>query len=126
MSINWSERLHEGAAEPVAVHLIGVAGSGMSGLASLLLGLGHKVSGSDRVASKETARLERRRQQRPIEHRQAFAHSRDAEGGPTERAPTTRRQAHVGDAHSGKEGGVAVEQIDQRSERIEGERGIES
>ncbi len=31
----------------------------MSGLASLLLGLGHRVSGSDRVTSKETERLER-------------------------------------------------------------------
>lgn len=41
------------------VHLIGVAGSGMSGLGSLLLGLGHRVSGSDRVTSRETARLEK-------------------------------------------------------------------
>lgn len=41
------------------VHLIGVAGSGMSGLASLLLGLGHRVSGSDRVTSRETERLEK-------------------------------------------------------------------
>ncbi len=31
------------------VHLIGVAGSGMSGLALLLLELGHTVSGSDKV-----------------------------------------------------------------------------
>lgn len=44
---------------PVRVHLIGVAGSGMSGLASLLLGLGHRVSGSDRVTSGETERLEK-------------------------------------------------------------------
>ncbi|MEC5126869.1 UDP-N-acetylmuramate--L-alanine ligase [Verrucomicrobiales bacterium BCK34] len=44
---------------PVRVHLIGVAGSGMSGLASLLIGLGHKVSGSDRVTSGETERLEK-------------------------------------------------------------------
>ncbi|MDQ6860868.1 MAG: UDP-N-acetylmuramate--L-alanine ligase [Verrucomicrobiota bacterium] len=41
------------------VHLIGVAGSGMSGIAALLLELGHQVSGSDRVASVETKRLER-------------------------------------------------------------------
>lgn len=41
------------------VHLIGVAGSGMSGLASLLIGLGHRVSGSDRVTSRETERLEK-------------------------------------------------------------------
>ncbi|MDF1657294.1 MAG: UDP-N-acetylmuramate--L-alanine ligase [Verrucomicrobiales bacterium] len=44
---------------PIRVHLIGVAGSGMSGLASLLLGLGHRVSGSDRVTSRETERLEK-------------------------------------------------------------------
>ena len=30
------------------IHLIGVAGSGMSGMAALLLELGHQVSGSDR------------------------------------------------------------------------------
>ncbi|HEY0789523.1 MAG TPA: UDP-N-acetylmuramate--L-alanine ligase [Chthoniobacterales bacterium] len=40
------------------VHLIGVAGSGMSGLAGLLLSLGHEVSGCDRVSSLETQRLE--------------------------------------------------------------------
>jgi len=45
--------------EPLRVHLIGVAGSGMSGLASLLLGLGHRVSGSDKVTSRETERLEK-------------------------------------------------------------------
>ncbi len=39
------------------IHLIGVAGSGMSGLAQLLLEMGHEVSGSDRVNSTETERL---------------------------------------------------------------------
>jgi len=39
------------------IHLIGVAGSGMSGLAQLLLEIGHDVSGSDRVNSGETERL---------------------------------------------------------------------
>lgn len=43
---------------PVRVHLIGVAGSGMSGLALLLLGMGHKVSGCDRVSSRETERMQ--------------------------------------------------------------------
>ena len=42
---------------PVRIHLIGVAGSGMSGLARLLLEMGHRVSGSDRVTSGETERL---------------------------------------------------------------------
>jgi UDP-N-acetylmuramate--L-alanine ligase/UDP-N-acetylenolpyruvoylglucosamine reductase len=40
------------------VHLIGVAGSGMSGIAGLLLALGHKVSGSDKARNMEVARLQ--------------------------------------------------------------------
>src|ERR1041385_6044361 len=40
------------------VHLIGVAGSGMSGLAGLLIELGHAVSGSDKATSTETGRLQ--------------------------------------------------------------------
>ncbi|MCB1204062.1 MAG: UDP-N-acetylmuramate--L-alanine ligase [Verrucomicrobiae bacterium] len=54
----WGERFAK-REEPLRVHLIGVAGSGMSGLASLLLGLGHRVSGSDKVTSRETERLEK-------------------------------------------------------------------
>lgn len=54
----WVERFAN-REEPLRVHLIGVAGSGMSGLASLLLGLGHQVSGCDRVTSRETDRLEK-------------------------------------------------------------------
>src|SRR4051794_28587824 len=42
---------------PRRIHLIGVAGSGMSGIAGLLLELGHRVSGSDKVDSAEVARL---------------------------------------------------------------------
>jgi UDP-N-acetylmuramate--alanine ligase len=41
------------------IHLVGVAGSGMSGLAALLLELGHTVSGSDKVSTLETERLQR-------------------------------------------------------------------
>jgi UDP-N-acetylmuramate--alanine ligase len=41
------------------IHLIGVAGSGMSGIAGLLLQLGHQVSGSDKLDSVETERLQR-------------------------------------------------------------------
>ncbi|HEY1085057.1 MAG TPA: UDP-N-acetylmuramate--L-alanine ligase [Prosthecobacter sp.] len=44
---------------PMRIDLIGVAGSGMSGLASLLLALGHKVNGSDKVTTLETDRLEK-------------------------------------------------------------------
>ncbi len=43
---------------PLRIHLIGVAGSGMSGLALLLLGMGHRVSGSDRVTTTETDRMQ--------------------------------------------------------------------
>lgn len=42
---------------PRHIHLIGVAGSGMSGIAALLLGLGHEVSGSDKVDTVEVERL---------------------------------------------------------------------
>lgn len=40
------------------LHLLGVAGSGMSGLAGLFLQLGHEVSGSDRVSTEEIKRLQ--------------------------------------------------------------------
>src|SRR5881409_1562124 len=41
------------------IHLVGVAGSGMSGVAGLLIELGHAVSGSDKATSTETDRLQR-------------------------------------------------------------------
>jgi UDP-N-acetylmuramate--L-alanine ligase/UDP-N-acetylenolpyruvoylglucosamine reductase len=41
------------------IHLVGVAGSGMSGIAALLLQLGHEVRGSDKVSTVETDRLQR-------------------------------------------------------------------
>lgn len=43
---------------PARIHLIGVAGSGMSGLALILMEMGHRVSGSDKVTSTETERLQ--------------------------------------------------------------------
>jgi len=42
------------------VHLIGVAGSGMSGIAALLLALGHRVSGSDKADTIEVDRLKKK------------------------------------------------------------------
>ncbi len=45
---------------PKRVHLIGVAGSGMSGIAALLLALGHQVSGSDKVMTVEVERLQKK------------------------------------------------------------------
>lgn len=41
------------------IHLIGVAGSGMSGIAGLLMALGHAVSGSDKARTVEIDRLEK-------------------------------------------------------------------
>lgn len=52
-----SQRLTD-RGNPLHIHLIGVAGSGMSGLALLLLGMGHKVSGCDRVTTAETERMQ--------------------------------------------------------------------
>ena len=52
-----SQRLTD-PSRPLRIHLIGVAGSGMSGLALLLLGMGHQVSGSDRVTTAETERMQ--------------------------------------------------------------------
>src|SRR5213082_3152769 len=60
-----------------AVHLIGVAGSVMSGIAGLLLQLGHEVSGSDKLDSLETDRLQRLGLRFYQQHRAADA--RDAE-----------------------------------------------
>src|SRR5437016_13916362 len=59
------------------VHLIGVAGSGMSGIAGLLLQLGHNVSGSDKLDTLETDRLQRLGLKFYQQHRAADA--RDAE-----------------------------------------------
>ena len=55
--IEFSKRLTD-RSKPLQIHLIGVAGSGMSGLALLLLGMGHKVSGSDKVTTAETERMQ--------------------------------------------------------------------
>ncbi|MEM9081330.1 MAG: UDP-N-acetylmuramate--L-alanine ligase [Verrucomicrobiota bacterium] len=55
---DWTERFQD-EADGVRVHLIGVAGSGMSGLAGLLLQMGNRVSGSDRVTSGEVERLKK-------------------------------------------------------------------
>ena len=57
MKEDWAEIFSRGKETPVRVHLIGVAGSGMSGLASLFMALGHRVSGSDKVTTGETDRV---------------------------------------------------------------------
>jgi len=59
------------------IHLVGVAGSGMSGIAALLLELGHEVSGSDKVGSIETERLVRLGLRFHLEHRAEDANDAD-------------------------------------------------
>ena len=59
------------------IHLIGVAGSGMSGIAGLLLELGHEVTGSDKVSTVETDRLQRRGLCFHGQHRAAAASNAD-------------------------------------------------
>ena len=39
------------------IHLIGIGGSGMSGIAEVLVNLGYRVSGSDLKPSETTERL---------------------------------------------------------------------
>jgi UDP-N-acetylmuramate--alanine ligase len=56
VAVSVAEKLIAGG---MRVHLIGVAGSGMSGIAALLLALGHRVSGSDKVSTVEIGRLQK-------------------------------------------------------------------
>jgi UDP-N-acetylmuramate--alanine ligase len=39
------------------IHFVGIGGAGMSGIAEILLNMGFRVSGSDRMASEQTGRL---------------------------------------------------------------------
>ncbi len=48
--LNYPPRQH--------IHFVGIGGSGMSGIAEVLLNLGYTVSGSDLRLSSVTARLE--------------------------------------------------------------------
>jgi UDP-N-acetylmuramate--L-alanine ligase/UDP-N-acetylenolpyruvoylglucosamine reductase len=57
------------------IHLVGVAGSGMSGLAGLLIEMGHVVSGSDKVTTTETERLQRLGLRFYDQHRPEHAHA---------------------------------------------------
>ncbi len=63
--------------QPWNIHLLGVAGSGMSGLAGLLLSLGHHVSGSDRSTSEEVERLVKLGLQFALGHRAHDAQEAD-------------------------------------------------
>jgi UDP-N-acetylmuramate--alanine ligase len=59
------------------IHLVGVAGSGMSGIAALLLELGHQVGGSDKVSTVETDRLQRLGLRFHEQHRAEYASDAD-------------------------------------------------
>lgn len=52
-----------------AIHLVGIGGSGMGGIAEVLLNLGYRVQGSDLKRNAVTARLERLGAQIAIGHR---------------------------------------------------------
>lgn len=58
MTMDGSQLAQFLTAEARRIHLIGVAGSGMSGIAGLCISLGHRVSGSDKATTIETARLQ--------------------------------------------------------------------
>jgi len=59
------------------IHMIGVAGSGMSGLAALLMALSHRVSGSDRVDTIEIQRLAQSGLEFTTPHRAEHVHDVD-------------------------------------------------
>ena len=59
------------------IHLIGVAGSGMSGIAALLLALGHRVSGSDKSDTVEVERLSRKGLHFTTPHSARLVHDAD-------------------------------------------------
>ena len=58
LPVNGSELAQFLTGSAKRIHLIGVAGSGMSGIAGLCISLGHRVSGSDKATTVETARLQ--------------------------------------------------------------------
>jgi len=56
MKQNWQERLSN-RDESLHIHLIGIGGAGLSAIATVLLEMGVRVSGSDRQANTHTDRL---------------------------------------------------------------------
>jgi len=59
------------------IHLVGIGGTGMSGIAEVLLNLGYKVSGSDLQANEATERLSRLGAEINIGHRKENVHGAD-------------------------------------------------
>ena len=117
--VNLQELLTRGRRR---IHLVGVAGSGMSGIAALLLELGHDVSGSDKVGSWETDRMQRLGLRFRAEHRAEDASDADLviyssairetnpilESARATAQPTARRAEALAAIMSGKRGIVVV------------------
>ena len=61
-----------------SVHFVGIGGSGMSGIAEVMLSLGYKVQGSDIKANKQTRRLENQGATVFIGHAEANIEDADA------------------------------------------------
>jgi UDP-N-acetylmuramate--alanine ligase len=61
-----------------SVHFVGIGGSGMSGIAEVMLSLGYKVQGSDIKANKQTRRLENQGANVFIGHAEANIEHADA------------------------------------------------
>jgi len=59
---------------PRSIHFVGIGGVGMSGIAEVLLNLGHKISGSDSTESEATKRLSRLGAQVMYGHRSDSVH----------------------------------------------------
>src|SRR5260221_11951574 len=101
------------------IHFVGIGGSGMSGIAEVLLNLGYKVSGSDLAANAATERLARLGAKVVLGHKADNIASADAgvlssggtpdnggnlppqgEGGPgVPRRPTLREPIRLEQAH---------------------------
>ena len=60
------------------IHFVGIGGSGMSGIAEVLVNLGYEVSGSDLAANAATRRLEEKGSRIVFEHRAENIHGADA------------------------------------------------
>lgn len=101
------------------IHLLGVAGSGMSGLAALLLELGHEVRGSDKLSTLETERLQRLGLRFFRDHRAEDAH--DAELIVFSSAIKSENRILVSSHATGK---PAVRRAEALSAIMTGKRGI--
>ena len=59
------------------IHFVGIGGSGMNGIAEVLINMGHRVTGSDMKASSVTERLQTLGIQIHIGHDASYVHNVD-------------------------------------------------